>query len=269
MYDKNKEIEPIKIIKIGGHILENIEDLDIFLLDFHKLPGKKILVHGGGAELSRFSAKLEIKSQLINGRRITDSETLKLATMIYAGYINKTIVAKLQKYGTNALGISGADANTISSRKRSPRPIDYGFVGDPILEEINTSFLLNMLQNDIIPIFCSITHDRNGSLLNTNADTIAYSIAVSLSRSHRTVLYYCLEKLGVMQDINDPDSLIKSISEKEFKQYLNQNIIADGMIPKLQNSFKAINQGVSEVLILNYKNLLSAIGTKIINDYER
>jgi len=238
--------------------------LDGFLSNFRQLEGRKLLVHGGGVMASKLSAKLGLETKMIEGRRVTDEETLKLVTMVYAGWINKQIVASLQKKGCNAIGLSGADANCIPSKRRNPEPIDYGFVGDPITEKMNGKFISMLIENETVPVFCAITHDGNGSLLNTNADTIAYSLAAALSKYYRTTLYYCFEKEGVLRDINDEGSLISSIAFNEYLELKSQGVIAGGMIPKIDNSFKAIQNGVSEVVILHAKNLLNGKGTKLI-----
>jgi len=253
--------EKISVVKIGGNIVDNPEALQAFLSDFQQLEGRKVLVHGGGVMASKMARKLGIETKMINGRRITDSETLKLVTMVYAGWINKSIVASLQKIGCNAIGLSGADANVIPSVRRSPEPIDYGFVGDPDPAKMNAPFIAQLTENGIVPVFCAITHDGNGSLLNTNADTIAYAVATTLSAQYESTLYFCFEKEGVLKDLNDPQSLIPTMTKEECEGLKEQGIIADGMIPKLDNSFRAIGQGVSKVLILHAKNLLSGKGT--------
>ena len=256
---KNKE--SLSIVKIGGNIVDNPEALESFLNDFKKLEGNKLLVHGGGVMASKLAKQLGIETKMVNGRRITDEETIKVVTMVYSGWINKSIVASLQKIGCNAIGLSGADANCIPSIRRSPVPIDFGFVGDPDPNKVNSSFISQLLESDIIPVFCAITHDENGSLLNTNADTIAYSVATGLSKIYNTSLYYCFEKEGVLKDINNPDSLIATMSFEECEVYKENGIIVDGMIPKMDNSFKAIRNGVSEVIILHANNLLTRKGT--------
>lgn len=258
------EKNTLSIVKIGGNIVDHPEALDGFLSDFHQLEGRKLLVHGGGVMASKLSAQLGIETKMIEGRRVTDEETLKLVTMVYAGWINKQIVASLQKMCCNAIGLSGADANCIPSKRRNPEPIEYGFVGDPITEKMNGKFISMLIENETVPVFCAITHDGNGSLLNTNADTIAYSLAAALSKYYRTTLYYCFEKEGVLRDINDEGSLISSIAFNEYLELKSQGVIAGGMIPKIDNSFKAIQNGVSEVVILHAKNLLNGKGTKLI-----
>jgi len=253
--------ETLSIVKIGGNIVDAPEALDAFLDDFYRLGGHKILVHGGGVMASKMAKQLGIETKMLNGRRITDAETLKLVTMVYAGWINKNIVAQLQKRGCNAIGLSGADANTIPAIKRSPVPIDFGFAGDPDPGKTNAAFLSRLLEGGVTPVFCAITHDENGSLLNTNADTIANTIATACSRLYQTILYYCFEKEGVLKDLNNPDSLIPAMHRDEYEAYKKQHIIVDGMIPKLDNAFKAIQSGVSEVIILHAKNILNGKGT--------
>ncbi len=254
----------LSVVKIGGNIVDNPEALTGFLNDFHRLKGRKLLVHGGGVMASKMAERLGIKTKMVEGRRVTDAETLQLVTMVYAGWINKSIVAALQKTGCNAIGLSGVDANCIPSERRNPEPIDFGFVGDPVTRKMDGKLLSTFIENDVIPVFCAITHDGNGSLLNTNADTVASSLAVALSKHYRTTLYYCFEKEGVLRDIHDKNSLIPLISREAFIQLKGQGVIADGMIPKLDNSFSAIQEGVSEVVILDAKNLLKKTGTRLI-----
>jgi len=254
----------LSIVKIGGNIVDNPEALELFLADFHRLQGRKLLIHGGGVMASRMATKLGIETKMEQGRRITDAETLKLVTMVYAGWINKNIVATLQKIGCNAVGLSGADGNAIPALRRSPVPVDFGYVGDPDPEKVNTDFLSRLIEVGIAPVFCAITHDGNGSLLNTNADTIAYSLATALSDKYETSLYYCFEKEGVLKDVNDSQSMIPSMDKEESETYKKKGIIADGMIPKLDNSFRAIENGVKEVIILHARNLLSKKGTILV-----
>ncbi len=261
-----KKKEAVKVVKIGGNVVDNPQALETFLSDFNKLPGKKILVHGGGVMASKMAIDLGIKTTIIKGRRVTDAETLKLVAMVYAGWINKHIVALLQKNGCNAIGLSGADANVIPATRRSPVPIDFGFVGDPTPGKVNRSFISDLLDKDIVPVFCAITHDEKGSLLNTNADTIAYTLSVALSATYKATLYYCFEKGGVLRNVDNPNSLILSMTKSEYELYLQQNIIAGGMIPKLFNSFNAIDEGVSEVLIMHADNLLNEKGTRLIGE---
>lgn len=260
--------ETLSIVKIGGNIVDNPEALEAFLSDFHRMEGRKLLVHGGGVMASKMAGQLGIETKMVQGRRITDAETLKLVTMVYAGWINKQIVASLQQIGCNALGLSGADANAIPSVRRSPEPIDFGYVGDPVPEKINSPFLSQLIESGITPVFCAITHDGRGALLNTNADTVAYSLATALSGEYETTLYYCFEKEGVLRDLNDPQSVIPSMSKVESEEYKKQGVIADGMIPKLDNSFKAIERGVSNVIILHARNLLTGGGTLLYKNHQ-
>lgn len=257
--------ETIKVVKIGGNIVDNPEALASFLSDFQKLEGRKILVHGGGVLASKMAIDLELKTTMIEGRRVTDAETLKIVTMVYAGWINKNIVALLQKDGCNAIGLSGADANCVPAVKRSAYPVDYGFVGDATPDKVNTTFINNLLESDIVPVFCAITHDEDGSLLNTNADTVAYTISVAMSKIATTSLYYCFEKEGVLKDVDNSDNFFPLLTKAEYQTYKDQNIIAGGMIPKLYNSFNAIDEGVSEVYIMHAKNILNGKGTKLIS----
>ncbi len=262
--ENTNQKETIRVVKIGGNVVDNPEALATFLSEFQKLEGKKVLVHGGGVMASKMAIDLGVKTTMIQGRRVTDAETLKLVAMVYAGWINKSIVALLQKNGCNAIGLSGVDANIIPASRRSPVPVDFGFVGDPIPSKVNADFISDLLDKDIVPVFCAITHDEEGSLLNTNADTIAYTLSVALSTKYQTSLYYCFEKEGVLRNIDDPNSIILSMTKLEYETYLKQDIIAGGMIPKLHNSFNAIDEGVSEVLIMHANNLLTQKGTRLI-----
>lgn len=254
----------LSIVKIGGNIVDNSSDLQLFLSDFHRMKGLKMLVHGGGVMATKMAEQLGIETRKIEGRRVTDSETLKVVAMVYAGWLNKQIVALLQQIGCNAVGLSGVDANCIPSVRRPPHPVDFGFVGDPHPDAINIGFISQLLESGITPVFCSITHDEKGSLLNTNADTIAYSLATALSIKYRITLCYCFEKEGVLKDINDSQSLISSVSKLEFETLKREGIVSDGMIPKLENSFRAIENGVSEVIVMHAKNLLSKRGTALM-----
>jgi len=229
--------------------LESKDQLSLFLSSFAAIKGKKILVHGGGKLATQLAEKLQIKTQLIEGRRITDDKTLDVITMVYGGLINKKIVAALQKNNCNAIGISGADANIIKAHKRPVKNIDYGFVGD--VDIVNKETLSLFLENNITPVLCSITHDKNGQLLNTNADTIASEIAIALSETHITTIYFCFEKNGVLKDVNNEKSVITHIKKATYNQLLKDGIIAKGMLPKLHNSFFALENGVSKVCIGN------------------
>ncbi len=246
----------LTVVKIGGNIVDKPEALQYFLNNLNKLEGPKVLIHGGGAIATQLSAKLGIEVKMHNGRRITDYETLKLVTMVYAGLINKQIVASLQKIGCNALGLSGADGDSVPATKRPANPFDWGYVGDVDPLKINTSLLTSLLGRGITPVFCAITHNGNGSLLNTNADTMASSIAIALSQEYSTRLIYCFEKDGVLSDPDDNDSVIPLITKNSYKQLLEEEKVVGGMIPKLDNAFAALENGVSEVIIKHADNLL-------------
>ena len=253
----------LTVIKIGGNIVDKPDALEIFLKDFSKIDGPKILIHGGGAIATEMSKKMGIEIKMHEGRRITDYETLKLVTMLYAGLINKQIVATLQKMGCNALGLSGADGNSIPATRRSPEPIDFGYVGDVDPNTINASFLKTLLARGICPVFCALTHDGNGTLLNTNADTMASSISIALSRDYYTKLIYCFEKEGVLSDPDNPDSVIPLITYSSFQRLKEEKKIKEGMIPKLDNAFNAIKNGVSQVVIKHASNLDNYKGTTL------
>ncbi|WP_086475918.1 acetylglutamate kinase [Arenibacter amylolyticus] len=237
----------LSIIKIGGNVIENEGELHKFLDAFSAMQGPKILVHGGGKLATQLAEKLGITSKMVGGRRITDAEGLKVITMVYGGLANKNIVAKLQARGTNAIGLSGADGNTIRAVKRPVKDIDYGFAGD--VEEVNTLAIYQLLQADFTPVFCAITHNREGQLLNTNADTIASEVAIGMSDAFDTTLYYCFEKKGVLMDISDEDSVVKHLEPGNYQELLEKNIIADGMLPKLENCFHALHKSVGKVCI--------------------
>ncbi|NKI31649.1 acetylglutamate kinase [Croceivirga thetidis] len=241
--------DKLNIFKIGGNIIENEEELKQLLYLFSNLEGHKILVHGGGKKASELLPKLGIKPRMVNGRRITDSATLEVVTMVYGGLVNKNIVAKLQALGNNAIGMSGADANSIHAHKRPITKIDYGFAGD--VEGIDAKMLCNLLNLGLTPVFCALTHDQKGQLLNTNADTIAATLAIGLSSSFQTNLNYCFELNGVLKDINDKSSVIKNIDSSSYTKLVDEGVISAGMLPKLHNCFEALKNGVREVRIGN------------------
>ncbi|REG89857.1 acetylglutamate kinase [Winogradskyella sediminis] len=240
-------METLKVIKIGGNIIDNEEALTAFIKDFSTLAGPKVLVHGGGKLATKLAAKMNIPVTMNEGRRITDADTLDIITMVYAGKINKNIVAQLQANNCNAVGFSGADGNTIISEKRPIKTIDYGFVGD--VKNVNTNVLEILLNNEITPVFCAITHNKNGQLLNTNADTIASELAIGLSSIFNTELYYCFEKNGVLKDVENEDSVIENIDTESYQLLKDKNIIFEGMLPKLDNCFHAIHKNVQKVCI--------------------
>ena len=305
----------IKVVKIGGNVVDNPELLRQFVKDFAAMPGMKILVHGGGVMASQMQKSMGLTPLMVEGRRVTDEETLKVVTMVYAGWCNKNITALLQGEGCNAIGLSGADGNVIKAQKRPPVEVgmsreaaealmdktsvtekeegkwvlDYGFVGDVNAESVNAGFIYSLLERGIVPVFNAINHDGNGYLLNTNADTIASSVAVAMAGyryrspkdvccrceecthcsddgrlTHETELIYCFEKDGVLYDKDDDSSVIPEIGRDLFASLKEEGRVADGMIPKLTNSFKAIDSGVARVIIKHARNLLNSKGTILI-----
>lgn len=237
------------VIKVGGNVIDNPSLLDAFLKKFAAIKGKKILIHGGGKIATRMGDQLGIESKYVNGRRITDAATIDLVTMVYGGLVNKQLVAKLQANGCNAIGMTGADANVIPATKRPVKEIDYGFVGDINTADVQGGSLKALLEADLIPVFAPLTHDGNGQMLNTNADTIASSLAIALSRFYAVRLIYCFEKKGVLHNANDDDSVINLIDRMIYEELKADNVLTDGILPKLENAFAAIESGVAEVLI--------------------
>ena len=305
----------IKVVKIGGNIVDNPELLKQFVRDFAAMPGMKILVHGGGVMASQMQKSMGMTPLMVEGRRVTDEETLKVVTMVYAGWCNKNITALLQAEGCNAIGLTGADGNAIAARKRPPVEVrmsreaaealsaktsvteksdeawmvDYGYVGDVSAGCVNAGFIYSLLEKGIVPVFNAINHDGNGNLLNTNADTIASSVAIAMAGyryrspkdvccrceecthcsddgrlTHETELIYCFEKDGVLYDKSDDSSVIPEIGRDLFASLKEEGRVADGMIPKLTNSFKAIDSGVARVIIKHARNLLNDKGTTLI-----
>ena len=268
-------MDKLYVIKIGGNIIDDEQKLSLFLKDFAQIEGHKILVHGGGKLATKMAAQLGIEQQMIDGRRVTDAETLKVVTMVYAGLINKNIVAQLQANNCNAMGLTGADGNLIKAHKRNHPTIDYGFVGDVDSGQLLVDNWQIFLNNKLTPIIAPITHDGKGNLLNTNADTIAQEIAKLLSTTYDVKLIYCFEKSGVLLDVNDDNSVIPLLT-KQYYQELKTPFegtwaprIFAGMLPKLDNAFAAINSGVSKVIIGKAEELQQLItgekGTTIIN----
>ena len=260
--------ETLYVIKIGGNIIDDEQRLAAFLAAFATLKGKKILVHGGGKLATKLAADLNVPQQMVDGRRITDAETLKIITMVYAGLINKNIVAALQMHGTDAIGLTGADGDLIRSGKRSNANIDYGFVGD--VKKVNDRFLSSLLDDNITVVVAPVTHDGQGSLLNTNADTIAQEIATAMASHYAVDLIYSFEKRGVLTDVNDENSLIPLLTRSLYEQYRNEQKIFAGMIPKLDNAFAAISSGVHKVIIGQAEELkaLTEGGTGTILTHE-
>jgi acetylglutamate kinase len=261
-------MDKLYVIKIGGNIIDNEEKLSSFLKEFVTVEGKKILVHGGGKLATKLAEQMNVPQQMVEGRRITDAETLRIVTMVYAGYINKNIVAQLQANDCNALGLSGADGNVIQAHKRIHATIDYGFAGD--VDFINSSLLQTLLQQNISLVVAPITHDKQGQLLNTNADTIAQEIAKGLSQQFDVHLIYSFEKAGVLLDANDDSSVINKINPASYKELKEKNLVFAGMIPKLDNAFAALNSGVKKVIIGKAENLHQLLtgtsGTTIVNE---
>ena len=253
--------EKLTVIKVGGKIVEEEATLNRLLDDFATIEGHKVLVHGGGRSATKIAAQLGIESKMVNGRRITDSETLKVVTMVYGGLVNKNVVAGLQARGVNALGLTGADMNVMRSVKRPGKEVDYGFVGD--VEKVDASRLSDLIYKGVVPVMAPLTHDGKGHMLNTNADTIAGETAKALAALFDVTLVFCFEKKGVLRDENDDDSVIPLITPAEFKQYVADGIIQGGMIPKLENSFAAIDAGVSEVIITLASAISGEEGTRI------
>lgn len=239
----------LTIVKIGGNIINNENNLLSFLTDFSQVKGSKILIHGGGKRATEMANSLGLQPKMIGGRRITDAANLEIVTMIYAGLLNKNITAQLQKNNCNAIGLSGADANCLEAHKRIVKVIDYGFAGD--VDSVSSDTIKVFLDHHLTPVFCAITHDKKGQLLNTNADTIASEIAKAMSKDFQVELVYCFEKNGVMMNVEDDDSVIENINKEKYQQLKLENIIAEGMLPKLENCFHALQNGVEKVIIGN------------------
>lgn len=251
----------IKVVKVGGGIIEDENALSTFLDSFSKIKGPKVLIHGGGRLATKVAEKLGYETKMVEGRRITDENMLDVATMVYGGLANKKIVAKLQAKGTNALGLSGADGNLISAHKRPVKDVDYGWVGD--IDSINTDLLLNLIESNIVPVIAPLSHNGKGKILNTNADTIASTVATALAQKLKTQLILGFELDGVLRDFNDKSSVIETITPELFEQYKSEGIISDGMIPKLSSAFNAINAGVESVKICNALKVGGDLGTVI------
>lgn len=253
--------ETLTVIKVGGKIVEEEATLRQLLDDFAAIEGHKVLVHGGGRSATKIAVQLGIESRMVNGRRITDAATLDVVTMVYGGLVNKHIVAGLQARGVNALGLTGADMDVIRSVKRPVKEIDYGFVGD--VKEVNATLLADLIRKGVVPVMAPLTHDGQGNMLNTNADTIAGETAKALAGLFDVTLVYCFEKKGVLRDEADDESVISQITHAEFEKYVADGVIQGGMIPKLENSFEAINAGVSEVVITLASAINGSEGTHI------
>lgn len=255
-------MDRLTIIKVGGKVVEEPESLNALLDQFDKISGNKILVHGGGRTATNIANKLGIETKMVDGRRITNADMLEVVTMVYGGLVNKRIVAKLQARGCNAIGLTGADLDLIRAKKRPVQEIDYGFVGD--VDNVNIRELRLLLSENIVPVIAPLTHDGNGNLLNTNADTIASEIATELSNHFSVYLFYCFEKKGVLIDPKDESTVIYDLDPSLFNKYQEEDVISAGMIPKLENGFRAKLKGVKEVLITNPENIATGKGTRLV-----
>lgn len=247
--------EELIVVKIGGNVIDNQQSLDKFLKDFSQISAKKILVHGGGKIATEIASRLGIEAVMVEGRRITDKPMLDIVTMVYGGLINKNIVAKLQSHGSNAIGLSGADGNSILCEKRPVKDVDYGFVGD--VKDVNNSFLDHLLNDGIVPVMSPLSHDGAGNMLNINADTVATTLSKAMARNYKVSLLYCFELNGVLSDFEDKNSVIENITYSNYQELKQKGIISKGMIPKLDNSFDAIQNGVSKVVICHSDNMLA------------
>jgi acetylglutamate kinase len=251
----------LTVVKVGGKIVEEEPTLKKFLHDFAAIEGHKVLVHGGGRSATAMATQLGIESVMVKGRRVTDAETLKVVTMVYGGLVNKNIVAQLQAMEINALGLTGADMNYMQSAKRPVGEVDYGYVGD--VKKVNAGLLADLIDKGIVPVLAPLTHDKKGHLLNTNADTIAGEVAKALAAYFDVTLIYCFEKKGVLHDATDDDSVISEIDKEAFANYVADDTIQGGMIPKLENAFEAIDAGVRQVIITKADAIDGKSGTKV------
>jgi len=258
---KNKVL---KVVKIGGKLIEDESKFAEFLNDFVALEGPKILVHGGGNLATEIAGKLGYKTQMFEGRRITDADSIKVITMVYGGFINKNIVAELQAKGENAIGLCGADGKSIISKRRTVKEVDFGFVGD--VEKVNLEFINSLLEQNITPVFSAISCTEDGLLLNTNGDSVAAEIAKAMSLIYETELYFCFEKKGVLANAEDDNSVIKEITSGKYQELLQDKVISDGMLPKLHNCFQAVGGGVKNIFLGDFRLLKKeSVYTKITN----
>ena len=253
--------EKLTIVKVGGKVVEEEQSLKALLDSFAAVQGHKMLVHGGGRSATKVAQDLGVEVTMIDGRRVTNKDMLEVVTMVYGGLVNKKVVAQLQASGVNAVGLTGADLNVIAAHKRPVKDIDYGFVGD--IDSVQTPVLSNLIKQDVVPVMAPLTHDGKGSMLNTNADTIASELARALSEQFDVTLYFCFEKPGVLLNPDDDNSVIDALNHDTFKDYQQQGIISDGMIPKLDNGFASLNKGVSEIVIGNVAGLSTGNGTAL------
>lgn len=255
-------MESLTLLKVGGKIVEEPDSLVRFLDDFAKIDGQKVLVHGGGRSATKMAERLGVETQMVNGRRITSAEMLQVVTMVYGGLVNKNVVVQLQSRGVDALGLTGADMNYMLADKRKNAEIDYGFVGD--VKKVDGEKLKSLICQNIVPVLAPLTHDGQGNLLNTNADTIAGEAAKALAKLYDVTLVFCFEKKGVLRDENDDDSVIPTINKQDFDRYVESGVIQGGMIPKLQNAFNALETGVKQVIITKADEINKNSGTTII-----
>jgi acetylglutamate kinase len=257
-----KEKQGLTVVKVGGAVVEDAEQLSQLLKDFSAIEGRKVLVHGGGRRATKVAAALGIETKMVNGRRVTDADMLEVVTMVYGGLVNKNMVARLQAQGINALGLTGADMNVIRSHKRPVKDgVDFGYVGD--VDEANSKTLNTLIELGFTPVMAPLTHDGKGNLLNTNADTIAAETAKALADYYDVTLIYSFEKKGVLRNPNDDDSVIPVITREDFQRYVADGTITGGMIPKLENAFDAIDSGVSRVIITLARAIDGKSGTTI------
>lgn len=252
-------MEQVLVIKIGGNVIDDDASLGLFLQSFAAIAVKKILVHGGGKIATRIGSQLGIASQYVNGRRITDAATINLVTMVYGGLVNKKIVAMLQSHHCNAIGLTGADANCLPATRRPVKEVDYGFAGDIGAHQVSIDIWQLFLDHGMVPVVAPLTHDGSGQMLNTNADTIASAIGIALSERFRVRLVYCFEKKGVLENVEDNHSVIPLINKERYAALLRQNKLFEGILPKIENAFAAIDAGVQEVLIGDATDLLQNI----------
>lgn len=257
----------VNVVKIGGNVIDNPLAIEEFLTRFSSLSGHKILIHGGGKIATKIAEKLGVKTVIVEGRRITDEPMRDVVTMVYGGLVNKQIVAKLQSKNCNAIGLTGADGNSILAEKRKAGAVDYGYVGD--VRAVNSTFIKTLLEAGVTPVFAPLTYDKEGNILNTNADTQASSVAVAVSGDFKVNLIYCFEKKGVLSDASDDNSVISNLNPELYEKYKKEGVIYEGMIPKLDNAFSAIKNGVNQVIICHADELFDAVelgmaGTKIV-----
>ena len=264
-------IQTLNIIKVGGGVVEDAASLARLLDQFAAMPGRKVLVHGGGRLATSMAVSLGIESRMVGGRRITDEKMLQVVTMVYGGLVNKNIVAGLQAKGLKAIGLTGADGDAIRSHRRplkrvkmddgTEQMVDFGFVGD--VDKVNARLLAELIESGLVPVIAPLTHDGNGHILNTNADTIASSVACALAGHYDVTLTFCFEKAGVLRDADDENSVIPLINEEQYQRLLAEGIISGGMIPKMENAFDALRQGVRQVVITHSDNIDGSRGTSI------